>query len=177
MAIAMAKPLWGAAALALIVGHVPAQAQTTGIDFGKDVGEFARDGECDDPRFVGEGMTPVLLTDSIGRDASDCSAAMRAGRVSVNPLYAEPNGNSSILFGDDASQFANDGECDDIRFFRAGSAEAIYIAEDVGHDATDCKAAFEAGDATWQGHLANPVRGITAEDLEEKHTAMLKVVH
>lgn len=177
MAIAMAKPLWGAAALALIVGHVPAAAQPTTVDFGEDLGDFINDGECDDPRFTGDGMAAVVLTDTIGRDASDCSAAMKAGTVAVNPLYANPNANDTILFGDDASQFAKDGECDDIRFFRAGSAETIYIAEDVGHDASDCKAAFEAGTATWQGHLANPVRGITAEDLEEKHTAMLKVVH
>ena len=54
------------------------------------------------------------------------------------PLKAEPN------FGDDASQWANDHECDDPRFQGEGSATTL-LDEDRGHDATDCHALFEAG--------------------------------
>jgi hypothetical protein len=54
------------------------------------------------------------------------------------PLKAQPH------FGDDASQWANDRECDDPRFQGDGSATTL-LDEDRAHDATDCRALFEAG--------------------------------
>lgn len=54
------------------------------------------------------------------------------------PSYAQPN------FGDDSSQWAKDGECDDPRFQGEGSAETLLDA-DSGHDATDCRKLFGAG--------------------------------
>lgn len=56
-----------------------------GINFGDDSSQWAKDGECDDPRFVGEGMTSTpLLAQDIKADASDCAAAYRAGKLKFN---------------------------------------------------------------------------------------------
>ena len=51
----------------------------------------------------------------------------------------------SISFGDNASQYANDNECDDPRFF-GSKVDEILLASDLEHDATDCRALFDAGD-------------------------------
>lgn len=51
---------------------------------------------------------------------------------------------TAIDFGDDASTWANDQECDDPRF--AGDGIALTLAEsDRMHDASDCRSLFEAG--------------------------------
>jgi hypothetical protein len=47
-------------------------------------------------------------------------------------------------FGDDRSNWANDGECDDPRFAGVGSASALRD-EDQAHDASDCKKLFDQG--------------------------------
>lgn len=49
-----------------------------------------------------------------------------------------------IEWGDDSSQWANDGECDDPRFEGPG-ASPIMLDEDLKHDATDCRELYEAG--------------------------------
>ncbi|MEQ8404299.1 MAG: hypothetical protein RKE49_04315 [Oceanicaulis sp.] len=54
-------------------------------------------------------------------------------------------GGEQVEFGDDTSTWANDGECDDPRFEGEGMA-AMLVAEDLGHDATDCRSLYEAGD-------------------------------
>lgn len=151
-----------AASLSLAAG--PLAAQDEAIDFGDDRNEYAHDGYCDDPRFTGLGMDGILLTGDIGRDASDCRAAFRAGDITMNPLFAKPASKSAIIFGDDASDYANDGECDDVRFVGPDTAEAIFLFESVGHDESDCRAGVESGELKWQGHLANPKRGKTFED-------------
>ena len=53
-------------------------------------------------------------------------------------LQAQPD------FGDDTSQWANDGECDDPRFEGKGSAETLLDA-DAYHDATDCRTLLDRG--------------------------------
>ena len=135
------------------------------LEFGDDTGEFASDGECDDVRYTGDGMAEILLTDSIGKDASDCKAALVAGTISVDPMHAVPINDEAIDFGDDNSDFSMDGECDDIRFVGAGSDKMIYIAEDIGHDASDCKSAFNAGKVKWQGSSATPELGLTGQEI------------
>lgn len=51
------------------------------LDFGNNSGEYADDNTCDDNRFTGEGRS-ILTTDShVKRDAADCIAAYRAGRL------------------------------------------------------------------------------------------------
>lgn len=52
-----------------------------GIDFGDDLSTWANDGECDDPRFAGEGAASTLLDDDMYHDATDCSTAYAAGTI------------------------------------------------------------------------------------------------
>lgn len=126
-------------------------------DFGDNSSQWANDGECDDPRFEGPGMAAQLLDEDIGHDAADCEAALNAGRVSWKNDGSGGggggnNGGSSastdIDFGDDSSQWSKDGECDDNRFQGTGMTNTPLLEEDVGHDATDCRTAFQAGNLT-----------------------------
>ena len=55
--------------------------RSDGIYFGVDSSEWANDGECDDPRFAGEGMAATLLDEDINRDASDCRAGVERGEL------------------------------------------------------------------------------------------------
>ncbi|MDZ7734183.1 MAG: hypothetical protein U5R31_14925 [Acidimicrobiia bacterium] len=57
---------------------------------------------------------------------------------------------ADIDFGDDASMWANDGECDDPRFEGEGT-HGILLDEDRGHDATDCRELLEDGKITYVG--------------------------
>ncbi len=52
--------------------------------------------------------------------------------------------NGDIVFGDDSSAFANDGECDDPRFQGPGMAFGP-TSDHMFKDATDCRTQFEAG--------------------------------
>lgn len=51
------------------------------IEFGDDSGEWANDGECDDPRFIGPGMSMMPPFDHERRDASDCRVLFGLGEV------------------------------------------------------------------------------------------------
>ncbi|MCM8556807.1 hypothetical protein [Sphingomicrobium sediminis] len=69
--------------------------------------------------------------------------------------------NEMIDFGDDTSQWANDGECDDWRF--QGDGMATFLDEEsVGHDATDCRAGYEAGALTIRTEPYDPDEAIDA---------------
>jgi hypothetical protein len=129
-------------------GGTPAATTTTtaDIDFGDDSSEWANDGECDDPRFQGTGSASELVDADILKDATDCQAAYDAGTVS----YVGDSSPAAIDYGDNTSQWANDGECDDPRFSGSGVASELLDA-DLGHDANDCRAAVEAGTATFNG--------------------------
>lgn len=134
---------FAAAAIALGLA-LPAAAQA--IRFGDDSGEYARDNECDDRRFAGPAMADELNWRSVGKDASDCRDAFNAGRVvlwSAEEAAASAR-SSAIKWGDDSSQYANDGACDDPRFEGRGAAE-ILPKEDAGRDASDCRNLYEFG--------------------------------
>lgn len=139
--------------LILVAGlSAPALAQSAGdIDFGDDSSQWANDGECDDPRFAGEGMASELVDADLARDATDCRTLFEAGSITLTaPDTGDSADISAIDFGDDTSDWARDGECDDPRF--AGSAMAIELEDiDIGRDATDCRAAYEAGNITLVG--------------------------
>ena len=121
------------------------------IDFGDDSSEWANDGECDDPRFTGTGSAAETLDADIRKDATDCQAAYDAGTVKLVEGGDTPvTANADIDFGDDTSEWANDGECDDPRFTGTGSATETLDA-DILKDATDCKAAYDAGTVTFVG--------------------------
>ena len=51
------------------------------IDFGDDTSEWARDGDCDDPRFEGDGMAAILVPSDRGHDATDCGGLYSTGRI------------------------------------------------------------------------------------------------
>ena len=124
-------------------------------DFGDDSGKYSKDGECDDMRFAGPGMTSTpLLDEDIRHDASDCRAAFNQGRltfkgdnVSQATLASSVDVEqvSRIQWGDDNGSFANDGECDDKRFEGAGMTSTPLLDSDIKHDATDCRVAYEQG--------------------------------
>jgi hypothetical protein len=123
-------------------------ATATEIDFGDDSSEWAKDGECDDPRFVGTGSATQLVEADRMKDATDCRAAFEAGTVTLKDTSATST--AAIDYGDDSSEWAKDGECDDPRFTGKGVATTT-LAEDIKKDATDCRAAVEAGTATYTG--------------------------
>lgn len=115
------------------------------VDFGNDSSRWANDGECDDPRFTGPGMTSTpLLDEDILADATDCRQAWQAGRITLRN-QAGTGSSAGVDFGDDASMWANDGECDDPRFTGPGMTSTPLLDEDTRHDASDCRRAFEAG--------------------------------
>lgn len=54
-----------------------------GINFGIDFNQFAKDGECDDPRFEGADVTALLLAEDAYRDATDCMTAYKLGTIKL----------------------------------------------------------------------------------------------
>ena len=126
---------------ALIVAAGQAETESE-LNFGDDLGVWTGDGECDDPRFQGSGAAETLVLEDLGHDATDCAAAYRAGSIELNPIFVTLAGN--INFGNDNSEYARDGECDDARFVGDGVAGILLLA-DIGTDASDCRELFQAG--------------------------------
>lgn len=128
------------------------QQSVAGIDFGDDSGQWSNDGECDDPRFDGEGSAVNLDDAHLGRDATDCRDLFLAERVIY--LGDDPHMEfitfDGIDFGDNRSQWSEDDECDDPRFEGIGMAESP-TGIDLGHDATDCRTLYESGDVALVG--------------------------
>ena len=114
--------------------------------YGDNSGEYSRDGECDDRRFVGEGMADGLGWESTGRDADDCRSAFESGDIALwdQNLAAEQTICNAIDFGDDTSEYARDGTCDDKRFEGRGAASLISSGYE-GQDATDCSRLCDYG--------------------------------
>jgi hypothetical protein len=131
-------------ALAGNAGGEQAVAAAATPDFGDDSSKYAKDGECDDKRFTGPGMTTTpLLDEDVSHDATDCRAAFNQGRLTLaSATQADP---SRIVWGDDNGAFAKDGECDDKRFVGAGMTSTPLLDSDIQHDATDCRTAFQQG--------------------------------
>jgi len=136
--------------LVAITFAAPTFAQT--VDFGDDSSTWSNDGECDDKRFEGPGMTTTpLLDEDIMADATDCRTAFDAGMLTLRgdtPTKTPTMSGGDIDFGDDSSTWSNDGECDDKRFEGPGMTTTALLDEDILADATDCRTAFEAGQLT-----------------------------
>ena len=129
-------------------GDGPPDLIIKGVNFGNDNGQWSNDGECDDPRFEGSGMTTTpLLSDDVLRDATDCSNAFMEGRLALVGVNAK----GSINFGNDSGEWSNDGECDDMRFAGPGMTTTPLLSDDIMRDATDCRTAYEAGLLTLAG--------------------------
>lgn len=128
---------------------------TPSINFGNDSGPYPFDGECDDPRFQGNGVAADSILNSANqfRDASDCRAMFNSGRATLRPgggsgfpMATAVPPMSSINFGNDSGSFPFDGECDDPRFFGPGmAANASLTSANNFRDATDCRNLFNAG--------------------------------
>ncbi|WP_375254184.1 hypothetical protein [Yoonia sp.] len=132
-------------AIALFVG-APAHAQS--IVFGDDSSEWAKDGECDDGRFTGPGLTSTpLLQEDVLADATDCRNAFKAGRLRLLGVASD----GKIDFGNDSSDWSNDGECDDMRFAGPGMTQTPLLQEDIMRDASDCRDGYANGRLTLAG--------------------------
>lgn len=134
-------------ALALLfVGATATLISAQTVEFGDNTSEYARDGECDDRRFIGVGMASDLDEDDNYHDAKDCKEAYADGRILLwNEAKARAATQcSAIQFGDDTSEWEGDGECDDPRFEGPGSSSVVNSV-DIRHDARDCRKACNAG--------------------------------
>lgn len=129
-------------ALCLAAGPLAAQS----INYGDDSSEWANDGQCDDRRFVGASMAEILNNEDIGRDATDCKSAVGAGHIKAWSALAASKATQceAFDFGDNTSEFADDNECDDMRFEGLGMASNVG-PDSIGHDANDCSRFCDAG--------------------------------
>jgi hypothetical protein len=93
------------------------------------------------PAVAAGSPTAALILKQIEDEANRANAA-----PAETP--AEPEATSGINFGDDTYSYANDGVCDDRRFVGPGMTDTSTAGANVGHDATDCRTAFEAGRLT-----------------------------
>ncbi len=130
------KLIAAASAAALISLPSSASAQRVAVSFGDNSSTWANDGECDDPRFEGNGMASTLIDQDLMSDANDCRTLYNRGQIRLRAAY--------INWGDNSSTWAYDGECDDPRFRGSGMATTL-LAEDELRDATDCRNLYEAG--------------------------------
>lgn len=149
--------LGAAAALALLSAPALAQDEAD-IDFGDDTSTWANDGECDDPRFEGEGMASGLERENLLKDASDCRALFIANKVTFSAQQYDPDATvvNGTNLGDDSYEFANDSQCDDPRFI--GAEMAISPSRDaIERDRTDCSYGFQTGSLTLASELPDPV--------------------
>lgn len=128
-----------------------ADVDTAGaVDFGADSGQWTFDGECDDPRFEGEGMASVLLDEDRLADATDCRTLYEAGMIRLVGEGVQDVPDGEVDFGSDSGAWTFDGECDDPRFEGEGMA-AVLVDADRFADATDCRTLYEAGKITFIG--------------------------
>ena len=132
----------------LVVPHALLAQQ---VDFGDNASEWAKDGGCDDPRFVGPGMSELAFGTSFAQpdmmhDAEDCRTQYESGNVRLRGID-----DNIIDFGDNASDWANNGECDDMRFEGAGMTSLELLFAGILHDATDCRGGFESNRLTLVG--------------------------
>ena len=143
---------------------------TAGVDFGDNTSDYKDNGECDDPRFIGPGMASVLQDTDALHDAADCEEKYIAGLVALRDAAAvappvedttppdaptPPSTDvSAVDFGDDTSSYANNNECDDLRFAGTSGMALVLLDADTGHDATDCRTLAEAGTIAFQAVYA-----------------------
>jgi len=159
------------AAAIVTVWAVPSQAE---VPFGDDSSNWALDGECDDPRFVGEGMAETLLEEDLLADATDCRLLFDAGYIRLRA--GDSSRRDTIDFGVDTSEWRLDGECDDPRFVGEGMAE-VLLEEDRLADATDCRILFEAGRIRLRGFGDRPIGELEVRAVAPKGDAHWLGIH
>ena len=120
------------AAFAVCLAAVPAALQAQ-PDFGDDTSQWANDGECDDPRFEGEGAAETLLDADAYHDATDCRALFDRGLVALRDGTAsERMYRGSLEKGDDT---LSSGEFVDSYEFEGSPGQ--HVAIDVRSSAFD----------------------------------------
>ncbi len=99
------------------------------IDFGDDSSEWANDGECDDPRFEGEGVASILLDQDLYRDATDCRDLYNRGRIDLREVSRGPGSGNRIERGrlQASDETLNSGEYADMFTFRGQAGEHAII--------------------------------------------------
>lgn len=119
---------------------LPLDVAAQSINFGDDSSQWANEGECDDRRFYGTGMSSGLDRDDIGHDATDCRVRYEEGEMALWDFAAAKAATQcdSINFGDDNSEWPSDNKCDDARFDGPGS-DYVLLPKQTRHDATDCR--------------------------------------
>lgn len=94
-------------------------------------------------------LLPItLLLAACGSEAEPAAEATEVAALAAPAAAAGDSWQIEIDFGDDNGDWANDNECDDSRFEGPGMTTTILLDEDIGHDATDCRTAYEAGRLT-----------------------------
>ena len=93
-------------------------------------------------------MATDLDRDDIGMDARDCEKLYLAEKIQLWILAEAQAATkfSNLELGNNSSEWANDGECDDIRFEGPGTA-SMTSDNDTKKDANDCRNALKFGQA------------------------------
>jgi hypothetical protein len=110
--------------IGLVIANSVAVAQQTPA-FGDDSSMWANDGECDDPRFVGQGMASVLLDEDRMHDATDCRALFESGRIALVTESDSANVHAGRLGKGDRT--LPDGEYVDEYSFEATSGQIATV--------------------------------------------------
>jgi len=116
-----------------------------------------------------EGLDPDWQLNPTGQAPQQIVVAPpQPPQVPPTPVPSSGVDNTPIDFGDDSSQWAHDGECDDPRFSGPGSAAELAEA-DYFRDASDCRAAVAAGTVVFTGYTdrgqsTSPVQSQDAGD-------------
>jgi hypothetical protein len=131
------------------------------IDFGDNSGAYPGDGECDDPRFVGDNVALAAGRANALKDAHDCRTAFDAGQARfVGELEPAFEGvHDGVDFGDNEGGYPFDGECDDPRF-TGDDVAARPSRSNAGHDADDCMRAYDRDAAVYDGELPPLFEGL-----------------
>ena len=101
-------------------------------------------------------ILPLALLLALAACGNDAAAPADDAAAAAAPAAAAAGAPAQVTvdFGDDTSRWANDNECDDSRFEGAGMTATPLLEGDIGHDATDCRTAYEAGNLTLRGVTA-----------------------
>ena len=96
-------------------------------------------------RIVVAALLAALTTGGAAAQDRDSTRGQRPTPQAPDAGLQGPETSGGMIdFGDDSSDFALDGECDDRRF--TGAAMALGLGWDnVGRDATDCRQGMENG--------------------------------
>ncbi|MEO0882012.1 MAG: hypothetical protein AAFY34_04710 [Pseudomonadota bacterium] len=145
----------------------PASAQTAvdDIDFGDDASTWSNDGECDDPRFQGEGMAASTNREDLLHDATDCRTLLQAGKITLSASQYDPTLTTfeGIELGNDDGRYPNDGVCDDPRFEGTGMSPSPDHPE-IGGDKSDCSYGLQLGELTVADDVPPPLELVDGID-------------